>query len=140
MSRNHFYLLPRFRHFQINSTNERLNKVAFSMNHLNSTMKPIYCPTENLSLDESMVLWQNRPLFFQYIKGKKQYGVKFYELCESDGLVLRSFIYNVLPYPDTLGLGQTEAIVLKLMKDFLERFLQFCKACQASFKAENIHL
>ena len=118
MSRNHFYLLLRFRHFEINGTNERLNKVAFSMNHLNSTMKPIYCPIENLSLDESMVLWRDRLSFCQCIKVKKQYGVKFYELCESDRLVLRSFICNVLPYPDTLGLGQTEAIVLKLLSSF----------------------
>ena len=56
MSRNRFYLLLRFWHFEINGPNERLNKVAFLMNHLNNTMKCIYCPTENLSLDESMML------------------------------------------------------------------------------------
>ena len=50
---------------------------------------------------------------------KHKYGVKFYELCESDGLILHSFIYSGLPYPDTHDLGQTAAIVLKLMKYFL---------------------
>ena len=50
-------------------------------------MKRVYCPTKNLSLDEFMVLWRG------HLKGKKhKYGVKFYELCESDGLILRSFI------------------------------------------------
>ena len=83
-------------------------------------MKRVYCPTENFSLDESMVLWRGRLIFRQYIKGKKhKYGVKFYELCESDGLILRSFIYSRLPYPDTNYLGQTGTIVLKLMEDFL---------------------
>ena len=81
MSRNHLYLLLRFRHFEINGTNERLNKVAFSMNHLNSTMKPIYCPTENLSLDESMVLWRDRLLFCQYIKVKKHSMVWSFTNC-----------------------------------------------------------
>ena len=89
------------------------------MNHLNNT-KRIYCPTETLSLDESMVLWQGRLIFRSYIKGKKhKYDVKFHELCESNGLILRSFIYSGLPYPDTHYLGQTGAIVLKLMEDFL---------------------
>ena len=120
MSRNRFYLLLRFWHFEINGTNEWLNKVAFLMNHLNNTMQRVYCPTENFSLDESMVLRRGRYIFRQYIKGKKhKYGVKFYELCESDGLILRSFIYSRLPYPDTNYLGQTGTIVLKLMEDFL---------------------
>ena len=83
-------------------------------------MKRIYCPSENLSLDESMVLWRGRLIFRLYIKNKKRkYGVKFYELCESSGLILRSFIYSGLPYPDIHDLGQTGAIVLKLMEDFL---------------------
>ena len=90
------------------------------MNHLNNTMKRIYCPTENLSLDEPMVLWRGCLIFRQYIKGKKHKpGVKFYELCKSDELILHSFIYNGLPYPDTHDLGQTGAIVLKLIEDFL---------------------
>ena len=83
-------------------------------------MKRIYCPSKNLSLDESMPLWRRRLIFHQYIKNKKhKYGVKFYELRKSSGLVLRSFIYSGLPYPDIHDLGQTGAVVLKLMEDFL---------------------
>ena len=115
------YLLLCCWRFQINGTNERLNKVAFLMNHLNNTMKRICCPTENFSLDESVVLWWGRLIFRQYIKGKKhKYGVKVYKFCESDGLLLRSFIYS-LPNPGTHDLGQTDAIVLKLMEDFLRK-------------------
>ena len=108
MSWNHFYFLLHFLHFEINGTNEQLNKVAFLISHLNNTMKHIYCPTENLSLDESMVLWRGRLIFCQYIKGKKhKYGVKFYKLCELDVLILCPCIYSGLPYPDTHDLGQT---------------------------------
>ena len=90
------------------------------MNHLNETMKKIYYPSENLSLDESMVLRRGRLIFCRCIKNKKlKYGVKFYELCESRGLILRSFVYSGLPYPNIRDLGQTGAIILKLMEDFL---------------------
>ena len=120
MSRNRFFLLLNFWHFEILCANERISKISFFMNHLHETMKRIYCPSENLSLDESMVLWRGRLIFRQYIKNKKhKYGAKFYELCESSGLILRSFIYSGLKYPDIHDLGQTGAIVLKLMDDFL---------------------
>ena len=47
---------------------------------------------------KSVVLWQDRLRFRQYIKGKThKYGVKFYKLCESDGLLLRSVIYSDFP-------------------------------------------
>ena len=97
MSWNRFYLLLRFWLFETEGTKEQLNKKAFSLNHLNNTMKRIYCPTEYLLVDESMVLWRGCLIFCQYIKGKKhKYGVKFYELCESDGLILHSFLSTVV--------------------------------------------
>ena len=75
---------------------------------------------KDLSLDESMMLWRERLIFRQYIKNKKhKYGVKFYELCESDGIVLRVSIHSGVPYQDIHGLGQTGAIVMKLLEDFL---------------------
>ena len=39
-------------------------------------------------------------------------------MCESSGLILQLFIYSGLQYPDIHDLGQTGAIVLKLMEDF----------------------
>ena len=93
MSRNRFFLLLRFWHFQIPCANERLSKTAFFMNHLNETMKRIYCPSENLSFDESMVLWRGRLIFRQYIKNKKhKYGVKFYH----GVIILNSMILRIV--------------------------------------------
>ena len=40
-------------------------------------------------------------------------------MCESDGIVLRARLDSRLPYQDIHGLGQTRAIVMKLMEDFL---------------------
>ena len=69
-----------------------------------------------------MVLWRGRLVFRQYIKNKKhKYGVKFYELCESDGIILRLSIYTGESYADSEGYGQTFAVVKHLMTDFLDK-------------------
>ena len=120
MSRNRFFLLLRFWNFEDVGCNTRLDKVSHLMNHLNNVMQTIYCPNKYLSLDESMVLWRGRLVFRQYIKNKRhKYGVKFYELCESSGIILRSVIYSGIPFPDPHGYGQTAAIVINLMDNYL---------------------
>ena len=137
-----FFLLLRFWHFEIPCANEQLSKTGFFMNHLNETMKRIYCPSENLSLDQSLVLWHGRLIFRQYIKNKKhKYGAKFYKLHESSRLILRPFIYSGLPYPDIHDLGQTGVIALKLMEDFLEKgYTNFTDNYYNSAKSKNFCL
>ena len=122
MSRNRFHLLLRFWSFSDNESIEkgRLSKVKLLLDHLNDTMREIYVPDKDLSLDESMMLWRGRLIFRQYIKNKKhKCGVKFYEFCESDQIVLRASIYSGVPYHNIHGLGQTGAIVMKLLENFL---------------------
>ncbi|XP_065645481.1 piggyBac transposable element-derived protein 4-like [Hydra vulgaris] len=119
MPRNKFQLMLRFWHFINNedSGSGRLCKINGLLDHLNNTMDNIYCPNKNISIDESMMLWKGRLVFRQYVKNKShKYGIKFYELCESDGIVLKLKIYSS---ETTLGkhlLGQTGAIVLDLME------------------------
>ena len=92
---NRFFLFLCFWHFEIPCANEQLCKIAFFINHLNETKKWIYCPSENVSLDKSMVLWCRCLIFRQYIKNKKtKYGVKFYKLCKSSGLILGSLSWH----------------------------------------------
>ena len=72
-----------------------------------------------LSLDESMMLWRGRLVFRQYIKNKKhKYGIKVFELCTFDGLVLNIEAYSGTKFQDTENLGQTGAIVLHLMSPY----------------------
>ena len=88
-------------------------------------MREIYVPDKDLSLDESMMLWRGRLIFRQYIKNKKhKHGVKFYELCESDGTVLRASIYSGVTNQVIHGPGQTGVIVMKLKEDFLGK--EYC--------------
>ena len=121
IGRDRFLLLLRFWHFEDETSPEsRLQKISPLMNHFNQTMSAIYCPDKDLALDESMVLWRGRLIFRQYIKNKRhKYGIKLYELCESNGLILRSVIYSGVSFPDPLDLGQTAAIVLQLMSNYL---------------------
>ena len=122
MSRNKFQLILRFWHFINNedSGSGRLCKIIGLLDHLNNAMDNIYCPNKNISIDESMMLWKGHLVFRQYVKNKRhKYGIKFYELCESDNIVLKVKIYSGETTLDKHLLGQTGAIVLDLMEKFL---------------------
>lgn len=121
MSRNRFQMILRFWHFANNEEETtRLDKIMPLIDHLNDKMMEIYQPNRDLSIDESMMLWRGRLVFRQYIKNKRhKYGVKFYELCESGGLVLRARIYSGEAVDDDYDLGQTGAVVINLMEGLL---------------------
>ena len=60
--------------------NDGLSKIRFLPNHLNNTVPEILIPHQNLSIDESMMVWRGRLVFYQYIKNKKyKDGVKFFQ-------------------------------------------------------------
>ena len=123
MSRNRFQEILRFWHFSNNEiVISRLDKVRPLVDQLNDKMTEIYHPGRDLSIDESMMLWRGRLVFRQYIKNKRhKYGVKFYELCESKGLVLKASIYSGEGFPDDHALGQSGAIVVNLMDGLLQK-------------------
>ena len=108
-----------------NSPGGRLSKIIPLVVQLNNKMATIYTPDRKLSIDESMMLWRGRLIFRQYIKNKKhKYGVKFYKLCESDGIVMNVKIYSGVPTPDIHSMGHTGAIVLNFMENFLGKGYQ----------------
>ena len=79
----HFSNRPKF-------PDDPLAKIRLLIDHLNDVMEEMYTPGQKLSLDESMMLCRGRLIFRQYIKNKRhKYGIKFYELCTHDGLVLK---------------------------------------------------
>ena len=104
MSRDRFQSIMHFLHFgyEPQQPDDRLSKVRFLINHLNNTMPEIYKPHIELSLDESMVLRRDRLMFQQFRKDKRhKYGVKFFELCMNDGLLLKVQIYCGTKFTDT---------------------------------------
>lgn len=124
MSRNRFQLLLRYFHLVDNSipSEDRLYKVRPILNHFNNIMRENYVPDKNICIDESMMLWRGRLFFRQYIKNKKhKYGIKLYELCESDGLVMKIKIYSGKSEETDNNLGHTAGVVLHLLEDYLDK-------------------
>lgn len=85
MSIDRFLLIMRCLHFAKNepekSTTDRLYKIRPIIDFFNNKMVSLYYRGQQLSLDESMVLWRGRLVFRQYIKNKRhKYGIKLYML------------------------------------------------------------
>ncbi|XP_065658284.1 piggyBac transposable element-derived protein 4-like [Hydra vulgaris] len=122
MPRIKFQLMLRFWHFisSKDSGSGRLCKIIGLLDHLNNTMDNIYCPNKNVLIDESIMLWKGRLVFRLYLKNKRhKYGIKFYDLCESDGIALKVKIYSGETILGKHLLGQTGAIVVDLKQKFL---------------------
>jgi len=55
---------------------DRLHKISNVTNHIINNIRTKYYPNENLSLDESLLLWRGRLSFRQYIPSKAhKYGI-----------------------------------------------------------------
>ena len=55
----------------------------------------VYYPHDNLTVDESLVLYKGRIHFKQYIRTKRaRYGIKMFELATADGILLDFMIYQ----------------------------------------------
>eukprot|EP00079_Xenopus_tropicalis_P036071 XP_017949842.1 PREDICTED: piggyBac transposable element-derived protein 4-like [Xenopus tropicalis] len=104
MSRNRYQLLLRFLHFNNNATavppnepgHDRLHKLRPLINSLSERFAEMYTPSQNISVDESLLLFKGRLKFRQYIPSKRaRYGIKFYKLCESSsGYTSHFLIYE----------------------------------------------
>ena len=76
----------------------------------------------NLLIDESMILRRGCLVIQEYIKNKRhKYGIKFYELCTHDGLVLTNEAKGGQGFNDKHNLGQTAAILLKLLNTLFNK-------------------
>ena len=95
------------------------NKIKPPVKHFNNVMNFIYYPGKDLVIDESLVLWRGRLHFRQYIKNKKnKFGVKLYELCESQGMILRVQIYCGKSEILSDHRNHSTSVVLSLMDGF----------------------
>ena len=136
MARERFQFILRFLHFQDNEdpqynpqdpNRDRLFKIRKILDKLKEQFQTIYYPSEDISLDESLVLYKGRLLFKQYIKTKRsRFGIKFYELRTADGILLDFMIYqgNLQPtliQPPGENWLLTERIPLTLAEPYLKK-------------------
>ena len=62
---------------------------------INDRCGAVYYPCEDLSVDESLVLFKGRLFFKQYIRTKRsRFGIKLYELCTHNGILLGFMTYH----------------------------------------------
>lgn len=100
---------------------DRLAKISPLLITLIKKFKISYSPSTNLSLDESMMLWRGHLIFRQYMKNKRhKYGIKFYELCTTDGYVLSAEIYKGKNVENTSS-SKVNDLVLRLMRPYLKK-------------------
>lgn len=99
------------------------NKVTHFIDMRTLNFRKIYNPEDELSLDESLLLFRGRLHFRQYIKSKKaRYGIKFYELTSHDGYVLNIKMYSGKEATEQkTGEPKTEKLVIELMHPYLLR-------------------
>ena len=95
--RDRFFLLLKFFHLANNEETveaDRLFKIREFVTMIREKCRLVYYPGENLCVDESLVLFKGRLSFKQYIRTKRaRFGIKLYELCSSNGILLDFMIY-----------------------------------------------
>ncbi|CAH1975477.1 unnamed protein product [Acanthoscelides obtectus] len=123
MSRNRFQLLLRMWHFSDNNDcpeGDRLHKIKPLLDALVKKFQEIYTPGRTFCIDESVVPFQGRLLFKQYIPNKThKYGVKLFKLCSDNGYTWNIRIYAGKEKQERDASVGTN-IVLKLSQDLLD--------------------
>ncbi|RVE48877.1 hypothetical protein evm_006447 [Chilo suppressalis] len=136
MSRNRFLLISRFLHFVDNDTcydyslssyDKKIIEIRPILDHCSRRFSSLYTPSQNLSLNESLLLWKGRLSWVQCIRTKAaRFGIKTFELCDAEtGYLLRCLIYagkdSTMRQEPIHGFENCNAkVVLELMDGFLD--------------------
>lgn len=120
MSGRRFEQILRCLNCTSSDSNDPLHKVRPILTKVVENSQNIFYPNEELSLDESLLLFRGRLKFRVYLKNKKtRYGIKFYELCSSDGFVLKIEIYTGAE--DATDQPKIHALVFRLLESYLNK-------------------
>ena len=101
-SKRYFEIKKKF-HFYNNAEynpelhpNPKLHKIWPVFQHLNKKFSTLYIPEEDVTIDESLMLYKGRLGWVQYIPLKRaRFGIKLYMLCESkSGYLFSCLIYT----------------------------------------------
>nr|XP_031848018.1 piggyBac transposable element-derived protein 4-like [Nomia melanderi] len=98
ISRDRFEILMRMLHFADNEAavaTNRLSKIQFIIDELNTNFQKYYDPPEVLCVDESLIPFRGRIVFRQYLKQKKhKYGIKIFKLYCGHGYTHNCHVYT----------------------------------------------
>ena len=131
MTLKRYNKIKQYLHFVDNDTydedthpNPKLHKIYDVYTTLIEKFQKYYTPNQDISIDESLMLFKGRVGWVQYIPMKRRrFGVKYCLLCEAKtGCVWNSIIYvgkGTQFDPDYNGLPVSSHIVMSLMKPLL---------------------
>lgn len=99
--------------------NDPLFKVRYLYDHLRTLYPRLYTPTSDICIDEAICPWKGNIRYRVYMKDKPhKWGIKFYELCESDS----GYVYNFEIYCGDPQLSNRPVDVCKrLMENLLNK-------------------
>lgn len=132
MKRDRFLLILKLLHFTDNDyvpvEKDSLIKIRVIVDHLRERFKEGFVPSQNICIDQSLMLFRGRVFFRQYIPSKRhRFGVKFFLLCDCDtGYILDFLIYtgattDIKDFTDRYDIGKTGSIVLTLLEPYVEK-------------------
>ena len=132
MARDRYLLLLRFLHFADNDTldardpdRDRLGKIRPLINVIRERCAAVYSPGKDLCVDESLVLFKGRVAFKQFIRTKRaRFGIKLFELCTSNGILLDFMTYHGRMSDELLTLPNHDFLTSDLIPlTMLQRYL-----------------
>ena len=130
MPRNRFQLILanlHISHTVPGSSVKKVDKVRMFLDKLLPTFRNLYNPSENLSIDETMIGFRGRFGAIQYMPQKPtKWGIKLYSIADSsNGYILDSIVYTGSEtHTDTTiysNLPKTTQVVMKLITPYLDK-------------------
>ncbi|GFR84803.1 PiggyBac transposable element-derived protein 4-like [Elysia marginata] len=125
MTSNMFALIDRMLH--ISNIEEEIRrgqegfdpwvKIRLVLDKVNSSATRFYIPSQNVSIDESMIGMKNRCVYIQFMPNKRhaRFGIRKFEVCDSNGYVVQVRLYAGKDFDIHHGEGQAFGVVKELM-------------------------
>ena len=147
VSRNRYKVILQSLHFQNNQLNkpegDRIWKLRPLYEMLTAKFTSVYVPEQDISIDESLLLYKGRLFFKQYIPNKRsRFGIKSYELCESrSGYTWKYSLYTGQDGTLLDGVhGSSYCIVMKLLDGYrlaVDNYYNSPQLCSDLFDAQT---
>lgn len=100
----------------------RIHKTKMLIDHARKTFKSTFIPNKNLCIDESIVPFEGRLIFKQYLpKKRNRFGIKLFVLCDVEtGYIVDFIVYcgSETEIETVPNLGITGSVVVELLKDY----------------------
>ena len=92
-------------------------KVRAVLDKVNGSAIKFYVPSRNISIDESMIGMKNRVVYIQFMPNKRhaRFGIKKFEICDSNGYVLHTRLYAGRDFDVHHDEGQAFGVVKELL-------------------------